>query len=141
MREQRHAEAMRNFLMTEEGRDLLAGYKRASRLVTIEETKDGRSYHGRPDPSLYLQKEERELAVCIAAARREAKVALDGGNFEQAMRALATLRPCVDAFFLKVTVNVPAADRRENRLRLLNELLDVTHSVAGLADLDAPVLA
>lgn len=128
------ADVLRDFLSTDEGRDLLAGYKRASSIVGIEEDRDGRMYHGKPNPRLYLQKEERELAVCIAAARHEATVALARGDFEQAVHALATLRPFIDSFFREVTVNVPAADRRENRLRLLNELRDVTHAVAGLLE-------
>jgi glycyl-tRNA synthetase beta chain len=129
-------EALGNFLNTEDGKNLLAGYKRATNIIRIEEKKDSRHYHGRPDPHLYLQKEERELAVSIAAATHEAQAAVAREDFEQAMHAIATLRPFVDAFFDKVTVNVEMSDRRENRLKLLNEIREATRAVADFSKIE-----
>jgi len=57
----RRVEALGKFLATDDGKSLLAGYKRATNILRIEEKKDGTTYHGKPDPHLYLQSEEREV--------------------------------------------------------------------------------
>jgi glycyl-tRNA synthetase beta chain len=132
----RRVEALGKFLATDDGASLLAGYKRAANILRIEEKKDGRAYHGRPDPHLYLQPEERELATAISVAKDEAAKAVAREDFEGAMAVIARLRPHVDAFFEKVTVNVPAADRRENRLKLLNEIREATRSVADFSKIE-----
>jgi glycyl-tRNA synthetase beta chain len=129
-------EALGRFLESEDGKNLLAGYKRATNIIRIEEKKDARQYRGKPHPDLYLQKEERELAVSIAAARHEAQAAVAREDFEGAMHAIATLRPFVDAFFEKVTVNVEMSDRRENRLKLLSEIRDATDAVADFSKIE-----
>ncbi len=129
----RRVEALSAMLATEDGKNLLAGYKRAANIIGIEEKKDGRQYHGKPDPQLYLQKEERDLAVAVAAAKQEAEKAVAREDFAKAMHAVATLRPFVDAFFDKVTVNVEMSDRRENRLKLLNEIREATRAVADFS--------
>ena len=109
----RRVEALGKFLDTDDGKNLLAGYKRAANILRIEEKKDGTTYHGKPDPHLYLQPEERALAAAIHAAKEEAAKAVAREDFEAAMAAIAKLRPHVDAFFDKVTVNV--ADGRPAR--------------------------
>ncbi|MEJ0075621.1 MAG: glycine--tRNA ligase subunit beta [Alphaproteobacteria bacterium] len=132
----RRVEALGKFLATDDGASLLAGTKRAANILRIEEKKDGRAYHGRPDPHLYLQPEERELASAIHSAKEEAAKAVAREDFEGAMAVIARLRPHVDAFFEKVTVNVPAADRRENRLKLLNEIREATRAVADFSRIE-----
>jgi glycyl-tRNA synthetase beta chain len=132
----RRVEALGKFLATDDGRSLLAGTKRATNILRIEEKKDGTTYHGKPDPHLYLQAEERELASAIHAAKDEAAKAVAREDFEHAMAVIARLRPHVDAFFDKVTVNVPAADRRENRLKLLNEIREATGAVADFSRIE-----
>ena len=136
----RRVEALGKFLDTEDGKNLLAGYKRATNIIRIEEKKDGREYVERPDPSLYRQDEERALSQAIDAARNEASAAVASEDFEAAMRAMAKLRPHVDAFFDKVTVNVgDGADKeklRENRLKLLNEIRDATRTVADFSRIE-----
>jgi glycyl-tRNA synthetase beta chain len=136
----RRVEALGKFLDTEDGKNLLAGYKRATNIIRIEEKKDGREYVERPDPSLYRQDEERALSQAIDAARNEASAAVASEDFEAAMRAMAKLRPHVDAFFDKVTVNVAdGADKeklRENRLKLLNEIRDATRTVADFSRIE-----
>src|SRR5690606_21191691 len=72
----RRVEALAKFLETDDGRNLLAGTKRAANILRIEEKKDGREHRGAPDPTLYAQKEERELAAAIHAAREEATKAV-----------------------------------------------------------------
>ncbi len=136
----RRVEALGKFLDTEDGKNLLAGYKRATNIIRIEEKKDGREYVERPDPSLYRQDEERALSQAIDAARNEASAAVASEGFEAAMRAMTKLRPHVDAFFDKVTVNVAdGADKeklRENRLKLLNEIRDATRTVADFSRIE-----
>src|SRR5205814_899655 len=132
----RRVEALGKFLSTDDGASLLAGYKRATNILRIEEKKDGVSYHGKPDSHLYLQPEERELAIAIHTAKEETGKAIAVEDFEGAMAVIAKLRPHVDAFFEKVTVNVPAADRRENRLKLLNEIRDATRAVADFSKIE-----
>jgi glycyl-tRNA synthetase beta chain len=132
----RRVEALGKFLATDDGASLLAGTKRAANILRIEEKKDGTTYHGKPDPHLYLQPEERELASAIHAAKEEAAKAVAREDFEGAMAVIAKLRPHVDAFFEKVTVNVPAADRRENRLKLLNEIREATRAVADFSRIE-----
>jgi glycyl-tRNA synthetase beta chain len=132
----RRVEALGRFLETEDGKNLLAGYKRATNIIRIEEKKDERRYAGAPDPSCYEQPEERELAAAIHAAKNEAAAAVTHEDFERAMSALAKLRPHVDAFFDKVTVNVDKRTLRENRLKLLNEIRVATHEVADFSRIE-----
>jgi glycyl-tRNA synthetase beta chain len=133
-------EALGKFLDTDDGKNLLAGYKRATNIIRIEEKKDAREYVGAPDPQFYRQDEERALARAIDAARAEASAAVAKEDFEAAMRAMATLRPHVDAFFDKVTVNVADGpeknELRANRLRLLNEIRDATRAVADFSRIE-----
>jgi glycyl-tRNA synthetase beta chain len=133
----RRIEALGKFLDSEDGKNLLAGYKRATNIIRIEEKKDARQYVGKPDPSLYRQDEEWALAKAIDVAKEDAAAAVGKEDFAAAMRAMAKLRPHVDAFFDKVTVNVAeGADKeklRENRLKLLNEIREATRTVADFS--------
>jgi glycyl-tRNA synthetase beta chain len=132
----RRVEALGKFLDSEEGKNLLAGYKRATNIIRIEEKKDARDYVGKPDPQYYRQAEEWELAKAIDAATAEAGAAVAREDFAAAMRAMAQLRPRVDAFFDKVTVNVDEQPLRENRLRLLNEIRAATRTVADFSKIE-----
>jgi len=132
----RRVEALGKFLDTEDGKNLLAGYKRATNIIRIEEKKDRREYTGAPDPSRYKQPEEKALAQAIDAAKAEATRAVETEDFEAAMRAMAKLRPHVDAFFDKVTVNVDDKPLRENRLKLLNEIRAATRAVADFSKIE-----
>src|SRR4029079_9492720 len=82
----RRVEALGKFLDTDDGKNLLAGYKRATNIIRIEEKKDGREYVERPDQSLYRQNEERALSGAINTARDEASAAVAREDFESAMR-------------------------------------------------------
>jgi len=132
----RRVEALGKFLVSDDGKSLLAGIKRATNILRIEEKKDGKTYHGKPDNHLYLQPEERQLAAAINAVKQEAAKAVAREDFEGAMAVIAKLRPDVDAFFDKVTVNVEMADRRENRLKLLNEIREATAAVADFSKVE-----
>jgi glycyl-tRNA synthetase beta chain len=132
----RRVEALGKFLDSEDGANLLAGYKRATNIIRIEEKKDAREYTGAPNPKLYKQVEEKALAQAIGVAKSEAERAVAAEDFAQAMRAMAKLRPHVDAFFDRVTVNVDDKRLRENRLKLLNEIRAATHAVADFSRIE-----
>jgi glycyl-tRNA synthetase beta chain len=129
----RRVDALGKFLETEDGKNLLAGYKRATNIIRIEEKKDNQSYTGAPDAKAYAQDEERALAEAITVAKAEAATAVDAEDFASAMAAIAKLRPFVDAFFDKVTVNAEDAKLRQNRLKLLNEIREATAAVADFS--------
>ncbi len=86
-------------------------YKRATNILRIEEKKDGRTYRRRARSGALHRHEERDLAAAIATAKQNAEDAVAREDFAAAMQAIATLRPFVDAFFEKVTVNVPTLQR------------------------------
>jgi glycyl-tRNA synthetase beta chain len=132
----RRIEALAVFLDTEDGKNLLAGYKRATNILRIEEKRDKTEYTGAPAPELYRQAEEWELARAIDVAAAEAGDAVGREDFAAAMHAMAKLRPHVDAFFEKVTVNAPEPDVRANRLRLLNGIRTATRAVADFSRIE-----
>jgi glycyl-tRNA synthetase beta chain len=132
----RRVEALGKFLDTDDGKNLLAGYKRATNIIRIEEKRDNREYTGAPDPKLYQLPEEKALAQAIDAAKVEATRAVETEDFAAAMRAMAKLRPHVDAFFDKVTVNVDDKPLRENRLKLLNQIRAATRAVADFSKIE-----
>ncbi len=111
--------ALQSFLAGADGANLLIAFRRAANILKIEEQKDGARYEPRPEPALMRAGEERALHEALAAAQVEIEIALAAERFEEAMRLLARLRPAVDAFFDKVTVNAPEPELRANRLRLL----------------------
>jgi glycyl-tRNA synthetase beta chain len=132
----RRIEALGKFLDTEDGKNLLAGYKRATNILRIEEKRDKAEYTGSADSALFRQAEEWELARAIDTAASEAGTAVAREDFAAAMSAMAKLRPHVDAFFDKVTVNAPEADVRANRLRLLNGIRTATRAVADFSRIE-----
>ncbi|MCA0417925.1 MAG: glycine--tRNA ligase subunit beta [Proteobacteria bacterium] len=130
----RRVAALGRFLDTEDGRNLLAGYKRAANILKAEEKKDGEgAFAAAPDLHLIADAgliEEKALAVALAQATPKAEAAVVAKDYEGAMAALAEIRPAVDAFFDKVTVNDPDPALRANRLKLLNQLRQATRAVA-----------
>ncbi|CAD5298458.1 Glycine--tRNA ligase beta subunit [Bosea sp. 62] len=130
----RRVAALGRFLDTEDGRNLLAGYRRAANILKAEEKKDGEgAFAGKADLQLIADAgliEEKALAVALAQATPKAEAAVAAEDYEGAMAALAELRPAVDAFFDKVTVNDPDPALRANRLKLLNQLREATRAVA-----------
>jgi glycyl-tRNA synthetase beta chain len=129
----RRVEALGKLLDSDDGKNLLAGTKRASNILAIEEKKDKRSFDGTPDPALYKLDEEKTLAKAIGQVKAEAGAAVAREDFAGAMSAMAKLRPAVDAFFDMVKVNDDDAKVRENRLKLLNEIRAATRAVADFS--------
>ncbi|MHB2166942.1 glycine--tRNA ligase subunit beta [Alsobacter sp. R-9] len=133
----RRVEALGRFLDTEDGANLLAGYRRAANILRAEEKKDGAgAFDGAVDGALLHAQglpEEKVLAEVMGVAERHAREHVAREDFEGAMRALAQLRPAVDAFFDKVTVNADDPALRMNRLRILSQLRRATRSVADFS--------
>jgi glycyl-tRNA synthetase beta chain len=133
----KRVEALGEFLKTDDGANLLAGVKRASSILAIEEKKDKRSYSGEPDATLMTEPAERGLYAAIAKVRFDTQAAINVENFAGAMKALAELRAPVDAFFDAVTVNDTDPRLRENRLKLLSEIRAATLTVADFSKIAA----
>ena len=89
----RRVEALGKFLDTDDGKNLLAGVKRASNILRIEEKKDNKSYAGAPDAKRLAAPEEKALAEAINIAKKEASAAVAKEDFAAAMSAMAKLRP------------------------------------------------
>ncbi len=125
--------ALEALLASADGADLLTAYKRASNIVRIEERKDGTRYDGGVETGLLTQAEELALHERLRAAQGRIGEAVAGEDFARAMSLLAELRPCIDSFFDKVTVNVAEPALRANRLRLLSQIRAVLGGVADFA--------
>jgi glycyl-tRNA synthetase beta chain len=132
----RRVAALSDFLASDDGKNLLAGVKRASNILRIEEKKDGREFSGQPQTSLLVKGEEKDLHRAVSAAEANAKKAVDEEDFVAAMRHIAKLRAPVDAFFDKVTVNDNDPSYRENRLKLLNRIREATLAVADFSKIE-----
>jgi glycyl-tRNA synthetase beta chain len=109
---------------------LLVGYRRASNIVAAEEKKDGVEYSGTPEAKFSEQDEERALFAALDAAEPAIASALEAEDFAAAMGEMAKLRPVIDTFFDKVTVNADKAIVRRNRLCLLHRIRTVMRQVA-----------
>ncbi len=132
----RRVEALGIFLDSDDGKNLLAGYRRAANILRAEEKKtpaEAKSYAEPFAPEKLVLPEEKVLAENLVAAVGEAEQAISAEDFAAAMRALSHLRAPVDAFFDKVTVNADDPALRLNRLRLLNALRDAVHKVADFS--------
>jgi glycyl-tRNA synthetase beta chain len=129
-------EALKGFVESEDGGNLMSAYKRASNIVRIEEKKDATSHDGAVDPGLLEQAEEVDLQRALTTASEQATAAVAKEEFSVAMAALAQLRRPVDAFFDKVTVNCDDAQRRINRLRLLSAIRATLNRVADFSKIE-----
>ncbi|MGL4812285.1 MAG: glycine--tRNA ligase subunit beta, partial [Beijerinckiaceae bacterium] len=130
----RRVEALGKFLDTEDGKNLLAGWKRAANILRAEEKKDGEgTFNAAPDASLLQADEEKALAAALSSALPAAESAMRDEQYADAMTALSKLRGPVDAFFEHVQVNADDKAIRANRLRLLNQLRSATSAVADFS--------
>ena len=119
----RRVEALGAFLDTEDGRNLLAGYRRAANILKAEEKRDGAgAFDAHHDPASLELPEERGLADALFRVEAEVANGVAAEDFAEAMRALSSLRGPVDGFFEHVTVNAADGALRLNRLRLLSAL-------------------
>ncbi len=134
----RRVEALGRFLETEDGASLLTLVRRALNILRIEEKRDAQTFEGQPAAKLLKETEEKALAASIKAIGKEVRATLESENFEGAMGALAKLRAPVDAFFDKVTVNVEQPEIRENRLKLLAHIRELTLEIADFSKIEGP---
>ena len=129
-------EALDGFLKTEDGANLLAGYKRAANILKAEVKKnaaEAEGYAGAVDPALFDAPEEKALHAALEAAAPKVATELQAEHFEAAMAALAGLRGPVDEFFDRVLVNADDAAVRQNRLRLLGAVQRAMGQVADFS--------
>ncbi len=132
----KRVEALSAFLATDDGANLLAGYKRAVNILSIEEKKEAESFTGAVDAKLLVDEAERSLHDGLAKATKDADAALKREDFEQAMAALSGLRKPVDTFFDDVMVNHDDPKTRANRLNLLAQIRDVVGRVADFSKIE-----
>lgn len=130
------AEALQNFVVTDDGENLLAGYKRAANILVAEEKKDGISYKGEVVTDQLSLDEEKALNASLNNVANKTSEALKDENFELAMTALARLRSPIDAFFDKVTVNSDNKSERESRLQLLSHIRTTMNSVVEFSKIE-----
>ncbi|MBO9656021.1 MAG: glycine--tRNA ligase subunit beta [Agrobacterium tumefaciens] len=128
----RRVEALTAFITGEDGRNLLAGAKRATQLLAAEEKKGTVVADGVSDELLKLDA-EKALYAAIKTASADAAKAVEGEDFRSAMQALSTLRAPVDKFFEDVLVNDEDAAIRANRLALLKAIREATGTVADFS--------
>ncbi|MFO1143685.1 MAG: glycine--tRNA ligase subunit beta [Amaricoccus sp.] len=128
--------ALQDFLATEDGSNLLAGYKRAVNILTQEEKKDGVEYSLDPDPRFAETDAERALFAALDATEAAIGPALQAEDFAAAMTALAGLRAPIDAFFDTTIVNADSPAVRRNRLCLLNRIRAVMNRIAVFSDVE-----
>jgi glycyl-tRNA synthetase beta chain len=133
----RRVQALGTFLDSEDGKNLLVGYRRAANILRAEEKKDGEgAFADAPDGELIEARgepDEQALFQAMQTAEARARDAVAAEDYAAAMGALAELRPAVDAFFDKVTVNADNPELRANRLKLLNTLRQATLTVADFS--------
>ena len=132
----RRVEALGKFLDSDDGKNLLVGYRRAANILRDEEKKDKKSYAGEPDAKLLKEPQEKALAEAIGKAETEVTAALKKEDFAAGMAAIARLRTPVDAFFDNVTVNADEPALRENRLKLLDRIRAATRTVADFSKIE-----
>ncbi|MEO0363399.1 MAG: glycine--tRNA ligase subunit beta, partial [Pseudomonadota bacterium] len=132
----RRVNALQTFLESEDGANLLTGYRRAVNILAAEEKKDGVEYT--LDPNVKFAEEDAEKALFSALDKAEAAIApaLEAEDFAAAMTALAALRAPIDAFFDEVQVNSDNQIVRRNRLCLLNRIKAVMHRVAVFSEIE-----
>eukprot|EP01037_Dinobryon_pediforme_P009626 gene9626-9703_t len=133
---QRRAEALQAFLETEDGKNLLAGFKRAANILKAEEKKfptEAASYLEPLNDTLLADPAEKALADALSRAASDTFGLIAGEDYAQAMQVLSTLRAPTDAFFNDIMVNDENPSLRLNRLRLLNALRAAVQTVADFS--------
>ncbi|MFB2595233.1 glycine--tRNA ligase subunit beta [Paracoccus sp. p4-l81] len=128
----KRAEALAAFLKTEDGANLLQGFKRANNILTQAEAKDGVEYSFGADPKFAETDSERALFAALDQAEAAIAPALASEDFPAAMAAMARLRAPLDAFFTDVQVNADNQIVRRNRLNLLSRIRATLAQVADL---------
>lgn len=122
--------ALQAFIKTDDGENLIQGYKRANNILSAEEKKDGVAYEGTPEVQYAEDEAEKALFAALDKAEPEIAKAIEAEDFATAMEAMASLRAPIDLFFVNVQVNSDNDIVRRNRLCLLNRIRTVMQQVA-----------
>lgn len=130
------ATALQDFIKTDDGENLLAGYKRAANILKAEEKKDSTEYKGNIKEELLSMAEEKALFDTLKEVERNASEALNSEDFEGAMTHLSTLRSPIDNFFDQVTVNSEEQETRINRLKLLAQIRSTMNLVVDFSKIE-----
>jgi len=132
----KRAKALAATLATDDGENLIQGFKRANNILTKEEAKDGVEYSYGADPKHAQHDSERALFVALDEADKVIAPAMTAQDFGTAMAAMAALRGPIDAFFTDVQVNADQQVVRRNRLNLLSRIRKTCLGVADLTRID-----
>ncbi|PJI91372.1 glycyl-tRNA synthetase beta chain [Yoonia maricola] len=132
----KRAEALAATLATDDGENLIQGFKRANNILTQAEEKDGVEYSYGADIKFAEDAAEKALFAALDAANAKITPAMEAQDFSTAMHAMAALRAPIDAFFTDVQVNADSALLRRNRLNLLSRIRNICLSVADLTKID-----
>ncbi|AZB64750.1 glycine--tRNA ligase subunit beta [Cereibacter sphaeroides] len=132
----KRAEALSSFLKTDDGTNLLQGFKRANNILAQAEAKDGVEYSFGADPKFAETDAERALFAALEQAEAAIGPALQAEDFPAAMSAMAALRAPIDAFFETVQVNADNAVLRRNRLNMLHSIRATCARVADLTRIE-----
>ncbi len=132
----KRAQALQAFLSSDDGTNLLQGFKRANNILSQAETKDGVEYSFGADPKFAESDEERALFTALDTAEQSIAPAMKAEDFAAAMGAIAQLRAPIDAFFTAVQINTDNQIVRRNRLNLLHRIRAVCTGVADLTRVD-----
>ncbi|ALI56414.1 glycine--tRNA ligase subunit beta [Celeribacter marinus] len=132
----KRARALSATLATEDGKNLIQGFKRANNILSQAEKNDGVEYSYGADIKFAEMDEERAVFAALDVAETKIKPAMASEDFSAAMSAMADLRGPVDAFFEAVQVNADNDVVRRNRLNLLGRIRDICLSVADLTKID-----
>ncbi len=132
----KRATALAATLKTDDGANLIQGFKRANNILTQAEAKDGVEYSFGADPKFAENPEEHALFAALDKAESQITPAMAKEDFTTAMTAMATLRAPIDAFFTATQINAENPIIRRNRLNLLHRIRSLCGQVADLTKLD-----
>ncbi len=132
----KRAEALAAFLKTEDGPNLLAGFKRANAILSQAEAKDGVEYSYGADIKFAESPQERDLFAKLDMAEATIAPAVSREDFNEAMWAMAALRAPIDAFLDATQINTDNAILRRNRLNLLHRIRAICSGVADLTKVE-----
>ena len=125
--------AVEDFIKTDDGTNLLAGYRRAANILNKEEEKDNTSYDGDVEADDLTEAAEKALLEALEKIEEPVEQAFEKEEYENAMKQLASIRPPLDAFFDDVIVNDDDTEKRANRLALLAKLRLTLERIGNLS--------
>ncbi|MGR3623292.1 glycine--tRNA ligase subunit beta [Pseudophaeobacter sp.] len=133
----KRARALEDFLKSEDGTNLLQGFKRANNILTQAEDKDGVEYSYGADVKFAEDESEKTLFAALEANEGAISAAIEAEDFAAAMGGMAALRAPLDAFFEAVQVNSDKDVVRRNRLNLLSQIRKICGQVADLSRIES----